>query len=62
MGKIRDMSFTIWKSLVDKIVYKHISIHLDDLPDEPYRNHYDAGITPNVMASMMIDSYEFILD
>jgi hypothetical protein len=50
------MSFEQWKSQVDSMVYDYLECHLDDLEDENYRVNYEAGITVDLMARIVINN------
>jgi hypothetical protein len=54
------MSFEQWKSQVDSMVYDYLECHLDDLEDENYRVNYEAGITVDLMARIVINNNSFI--
>ena len=43
-----------WVNKVDKIVFKYLNLHLDDLPDENYRINFDEGMEPESMAKIII--------
>jgi hypothetical protein len=44
-----------WVNKVDKIVFKYLNLHLDDLPDENYRINFDEGMEPECMAKIIIE-------
>ena len=50
--------FFLWKKRVDSIVYDKISLHLDDLVDEAYRDNYEKGVSAKEMAKKIIYEYE----
>jgi len=50
--------FQVWKDLVDTIVYKKSGFHLDDLPDEDYRNNYEQGVSFNTMSITVLSNNE----
>ena len=52
------ISFEQWKSEVDSIVYKNIKQHLEEIPDEEYRNYFDINITSEHMARIVIYHYK----
>lgn len=40
------MHFEVWMSEVDAILVGSIGLSSSDLPDQAYRDLYDAGLTP----------------
>ena len=48
--------FGMWKRNVFNLVYQACQIHLDDLPDFPYRMNFDESITPHQMAQHILDN------
>ena len=56
----KDSHFYIWKQRIDNHVFKHIHIHLDDLPDEQYRSYFESSsLTPKQISSKIIESFYF---
>ena len=60
---IKNSDFKKWKQKIDTIVYQKINIHLDDLPDEPYRAMFDNGAadtcTPKIIADLIIRAADY---
>lgn len=53
------MTFEKWKAIVDfEIAGELNGLTSDDLPDMLYRDEYDAGTDPYVMAVLAIENYE----
>jgi hypothetical protein len=52
-----EFSFEKWMSLVESLVYNEIKMKLIDLPDEDFRINYDDGLSPNGMATIVINNY-----
>ena len=50
------MDFFDWKKRIEIIVYGLTTFHLDDLPDEDFRIHYDTGTTFQKMAEYIINN------
>jgi len=48
------IGFDMWKRRVDSAVERAASLSADDLPDCPYRDWYDDGISPAVAARRAI--------
>lgn len=49
---IRD--FATWLVRVNRLVEDAIGVSIDSLPDWHYRDAFDAGVTPNQAARMVI--------
>ena len=49
-----NMNFNTWKERVDNLVFKNLSLHCYDLPDEDYWVNWNKGSTPQVMAEFVI--------
>lgn len=47
-------SFEDWMSQVDRIVWQKAGVSVHDLPDVPYRDWYDDGVSPKGAASRAI--------
>ena len=52
-------TFKIWMKRVSKIIFGTLDISLDDLPDENYRINYDAGMSVELMAEIVINNNQF---
>lgn len=48
--------FGMWKRNVFNLVFQACQIHLDDLPDFPYRMNFDESITPHQMSQHILDN------
>lgn len=46
---------------INKFIYANINMHIHDLPDEPYRDMYDDGITAQIAANTIIHQYREFL-
>jgi hypothetical protein len=61
-----EFSFEKWMSLVESLVYNEIKINLNDLPDEDFRMNYNDGLSPNGMATIVLNNYyafeDFLLE
>jgi len=42
----RDRKFEDWMRAADRYLSDRIRISIDDLPDRPFRDMYEAGTTP----------------
>lgn len=52
-------NFDRWMNIVDRIIYKLLKMHLEDLPDELYRDAYDHDTSPIEMARIIISHNMF---
>ena len=48
------MEFKEWKHVIESIVHFHIGIDVDELPDQDYYTHYISGISPHVIADIVL--------
>lgn len=48
--------FGMWKRNVFNLVFQACQIHLDDLPDFPYRMNFDENVMPHQMAQYILDN------
>ena len=50
--------FDIWKERIDNYVYNKIGHHLDDLPDQSYRQWFDQGfLKPKEVSHIVLGDY-----
>lgn len=56
-----DVDFKTWLSDVDRRIFNCLGLRREELPDEPYRDNYEAGTTSQEMAEMVIRNNEDIL-
>ena len=50
--------FKVWKQRIDNYVYNTIGHHLDDLPDQSYRQWFDEGILkPKDVSHIVLGDY-----
>lgn len=56
----RDSHFYIWKQRIDNFIFDELYLHLDDLPDEPYRIWFEeTDLTPKEAAEIIIQHNDF---
>ena len=49
------VSFEEWMREVNAIVFEKVGLTLDDLPDQSYRDWFDAGLIPYEAFSEIVD-------
>lgn len=49
------MDFTTWMIRVQEKIREQCDIDIDDLPDFPYRDSFDAGDTPEICADEVLE-------
>lgn len=50
--------FSVWKQRIDTFVYKQIGFHLDDLPDQSYRQWFEDGyLKPKQVGYIILGNY-----
>lgn len=49
-------TFNEWKKAVDRLVTAKYQVGVDDLPDMPFRDHFDSGCTPRQFVSDVVVS------
>ena len=54
------MHFSLWLTCIDRILYGYHKMHIEDLPDEDFRQHHEAGLSPKDMVNIMISNIEFL--
>lgn len=54
MGKAPKLPFRAWFAKVDAAVAAKVGIGVLDLPDYPYRDWYDDGVTPAAAAARAV--------
>ena len=55
---LTDNHFRIWKQRIDNYVFDKIGLHLDDLPDQCYRQWFDDGyLRPREVASIVLGEF-----
>lgn len=50
------MSFEDWKLKVENIVFSHLNLNCNDLPDEDYWISWDKAFSPEEMANIVISN------
>ena len=51
-------SFNSWKNKLNEIVYSHIKVNLDDLPDQNYRIWFDMDVlNPKELSFIIIGDF-----
>lgn len=56
------LSYKSWVNEVDSKVFKKLKLHLEDLPDELYRDNYDEGISTDEMAKFVIENNMIVFE
>lgn len=41
-----NIGFNMWKRMVDDVIRRKVGLHSDDLPDCPYYDWYEQGLSP----------------
>ena len=59
---ISDIHFQRWVEQIDSEIQHEIGLNLTELPDFPYYQHFDQGITPSQMASIILQDIEQLGD
>lgn len=49
------MEFELWLAKVDAAVSAELGLSIDDLPDAPYRDLFDEGLTPEQAAQEVVE-------
>lgn len=55
-------SYLSWLTKVDIKVFKTLQLHIEDLPDELYRDNYDENTTVDDMAKIVIDNNKILFE
>lgn len=58
----QDVKFMVWMNTIEKLVVQKIDVCLTDLPDEDYMMMFTEGVTPGVMAHVVIDNFRGFMD
>ena len=53
--------FPRWKNCVNSIINQHTGFILNDLPDFPYADNFEAGTSPNEMSRIILNDLGFIV-
>ena len=53
--------FPQWKNCVNSIIHRHTGFILNDLPDFPYADNFEAGTSPNDMSRIILDDLGFTM-
>lgn len=53
--KLDYQKFYEWLDSIERLVFKRTQLFLNDIDDEPYRQWYDAGLSPSHCASIIIN-------
>ena len=54
------MHFSLWLTCIDRILFSRNHCHIEDLPDEDFREHHEAGLSPTDMVNIMISNIELL--
>ena len=49
------MAFKNWLENINALLFADYGFVIEDLPDEPFRDYYDEGLTPKNVVEIMAD-------
>lgn len=49
------MTFEEWMQKIDKLYQRKLGVSVHDMPDEPWRDFYEDGITPEEIMELAVE-------
>jgi len=56
-AKTKMAHFDIWISTINDLLVDNHGFILEDLPDEPFRDYHDEGLSPKDVVKIMMDNF-----